>query len=71
MALRIQSINKWAVTGTPIGKHGFEDLYGLMVFLGLSPWNERTWWKNACHRTGFFHPLFFRVSIFLLLTSNL
>ncbi|KAJ3170203.1 hypothetical protein HDU88_008830 [Geranomyces variabilis] len=29
--------SRWAVTGTPIGKHGLADLYGLISFLRVEP----------------------------------
>ncbi|KAJ3177101.1 hypothetical protein HDU87_004593 [Geranomyces variabilis] len=29
--------SRWAVTGTPIGKHGLADLYGLISFLRIEP----------------------------------
>lgn len=40
MACMIPRIHSWAVTGTPIGKYGISDLYGLIVFLGLRPFSE-------------------------------
>jgi SNF2 family DNA or RNA helicase len=47
MACRLVATHRWCVSGTPIGRHGLEDLYGLMVFLGQRPYNERHWWKKA------------------------
>ncbi len=35
MALKVSSRHKWCVTGTPIGKNGLDDLYGLIKFLGI------------------------------------
>jgi E3 ubiquitin-protein ligase SHPRH len=26
--------------------HGLEDLYGLMMFLRVSPWGTSRWWKH-------------------------
>ena len=32
------------ITGTPIHR-GIEDLFGLFVFLKLSPYNDKAWWR--------------------------
>lgn len=37
MARMIPRIHPWAVTGTPIGKHGLTDLHGLIKFLHIEP----------------------------------
>eukprot|EP01083_Nonionella_stella_P197494 726045_1 len=47
MARRIRAKYRWCVTGTPIGQHGLQDLYGLMVFLGQEPWTQQRWWNKA------------------------
>ena len=37
VARKIPRINAWAVTGTPVGKNGLDDLYGLILFLDIEP----------------------------------
>ena len=46
MALRLGTTNRWAVTGTPIGRGGLEDLYGLFLFLQADPPADKFWWKH-------------------------
>ena len=36
MALKLSAVNRWCVSGTPIST-GVQDLYGLLLFLGVSP----------------------------------
>ena len=50
MALRLKSIHRWCVTGTPIGK-SLNDLFGLFMFLNLDPYHLSFWWKK-----GLFDP---------------
>ena len=45
MTSRLNACYLWAVTGTPIGRNGFEDLFGLIVFLRMYPFNRRLWWR--------------------------
>ncbi|KAI8816717.1 SNF2 family N-terminal domain-containing protein [Fimicolochytrium jonesii] len=54
MARMLPRVHPWAVTGTPIGKNGWNDLRGLISFLGIEPftsykhiWNRLT---NPVHR---------------------
>jgi E3 ubiquitin-protein ligase SHPRH len=47
MALNLTAINKWCVTGTPVGRGKLDDLFGLILFLGLPPFNERRWFKHC------------------------
>ncbi len=35
---------KWCLTGTPV-QNRLEDMYSLLVFLGVQPFNDSTWWK--------------------------
>lgn len=37
MANRLRSQYKWAVSGTPIGRRGLDDLFGLVYFLQIHP----------------------------------
>ncbi|XP_062862969.1 E3 ubiquitin-protein ligase SHPRH [Trichomycterus rosablanca] len=49
MALRITSINRWCVSGTPV-QRGLEDLYGLVLFLGVDPYWVKYWWDQLLYR---------------------
>nr|XP_032829241.1 E3 ubiquitin-protein ligase SHPRH-like [Petromyzon marinus]XP_032829242.1 E3 ubiquitin-protein ligase SHPRH-like [Petromyzon marinus]XP_032829243.1 E3 ubiquitin-protein ligase SHPRH-like [Petromyzon marinus] len=49
MALRLSSVNRWCVTGTPV-QRGLEDLYGLVLFLGVEPFWVRHWWERLLYR---------------------
>lgn len=46
MALRLRSVNRWCVTGTPISR-GVEDLFGLLLFLGARPLSDKHVWARA------------------------
>ena len=46
MALRLTSVNRWAVTGTPVAKNKLDDIYGLMLFLDQQPWADRTTFRG-------------------------
>lgn len=53
MALKLLAVNKWCVTGTPIGRGKLEDLFGLLLFLGISPFNDKRLFKlcfQSCNR---------------------
>ncbi|KAL6060088.1 SNF2 histone linker PHD RING helicase [Balamuthia mandrillaris] len=45
MALKLSTIYRWGVSGTPIQRHGLDDLYGLIQFLRVPPFatNKRAW----------------------------
>ena len=47
MALKLKAEYLWAVSGTPIGHGKLQDLYGLFLFLGLAPFDNREWF-NSC-----------------------
>ncbi|EFJ51898.1 hypothetical protein VOLCADRAFT_87560 [Volvox carteri f. nagariensis] len=49
MALKLDTVHRWCVTGTPISR-GLEDVYGLLAFLGVRPWTERRWWSRCVQR---------------------
>ncbi|XP_056151483.1 E3 ubiquitin-protein ligase SHPRH isoform X2 [Lampris incognitus] len=49
MALRLTSINRWCVSGTPV-QRGLEDLYGLVLFLGVDPYWVKHWWDQLLYR---------------------
>ena len=47
MARQLETTHRWAVSGTPLGRGKWADLFGLMSFLRLEPWAERAWWQHA------------------------
>ncbi|KAM4866183.1 E3 ubiquitin-protein ligase SHPRH isoform 2-T2 [Thomomys bottae] len=49
MAQRLTGINRWCVSGTPV-QRGLEDLFGLVVFLGIEPYCIRHWWVRLLYR---------------------
>ncbi|XP_071392224.1 E3 ubiquitin-protein ligase SHPRH-like [Centroberyx affinis] len=49
MALRLASVNRWCVSGTPV-QRGLEDLYGLVLFLGVDPYWVKHWWDQLLYR---------------------
>ncbi|KAF2879520.1 hypothetical protein ILUMI_26652 [Ignelater luminosus] len=48
MAKKLQAHHRWAVTGTPITKH-ISELYGLINYLQLNPYNEFETWKHLLY----------------------
>ncbi|XP_054990476.1 E3 ubiquitin-protein ligase SHPRH [Sorex araneus] len=49
MAQRLSGINRWCISGTPV-QRGLEDLFGLVVFLGIEPYCIRHWWVRLLYR---------------------
>ncbi|XP_036890761.1 E3 ubiquitin-protein ligase SHPRH isoform X2 [Sturnira hondurensis] len=49
MAQRLSGINRWCISGTPV-QRGLEDLFGLVVFLGVEPFCVRHWWVRLLYR---------------------
>ncbi|XP_019628191.1 PREDICTED: E3 ubiquitin-protein ligase SHPRH-like [Branchiostoma belcheri] len=49
MALRLSAVNRWCVTGTPIQRN-LEDLYGLLLFLGVDPYWVKHWWERLLYQ---------------------
>ncbi len=49
MALKLQTVNRWNISGTPIPK-GLDDLFGLLLFLSHQPWNHKAWWRRVAHQ---------------------
>lgn len=43
LVAQLSTVHRWVVTGTPIQK-SIDDLYGLVYFLGCSPYDEREKW---------------------------
>ncbi|KAL0623574.1 E3 ubiquitin-protein ligase SHPRH, partial [Plecturocebus cupreus] len=49
MAQRLSGINRWCISGTPV-QRGLEDLFGLVVFLGIEPYCVKHWWVRLLYR---------------------
>ena len=45
MAARLHSTHRWAVTGTPIGPGGLDDIQGLLKVLHHDPFSDPLKWK--------------------------
>lgn len=50
MALKLESEHRWCVSGTPISRGKLDDLYGLLLFLRVEPFNDKRWF-NKCFCT--------------------
>ncbi|XP_060044687.1 E3 ubiquitin-protein ligase SHPRH isoform X2 [Erinaceus europaeus] len=48
MAQRLSGINRWCISGTPV-QRGLEDLFGLVVFLGIEPYCVKHWWVRLLY----------------------
>ncbi|XP_065315282.1 E3 ubiquitin-protein ligase SHPRH-like [Gordionus sp. m RMFG-2023] len=46
MVSQLKAWHKWCITGTPIQKD-IEDLYGLITFLDIQPYSDRTIWEEG------------------------
>jgi uncharacterized protein YukE len=47
MALKLSAEHRWCVSGTPIGRGRLEDLYGLLLFLQVEPFQHLAWFKHC------------------------
>jgi SNF2 family DNA or RNA helicase len=48
MASRLPAINRWCVTGTPIGR-SLTDLHGLFTFIREDPYTEKKWFNEILY----------------------
>lgn len=65
MVKTIPAVHRWSVSGTPIQKH-INDIYGLLFFMGFSPYDDFAVWKRLS--AGFYEgeKTFFLLSFKLL-----
>jgi E3 ubiquitin-protein ligase SHPRH len=49
MALRLKGQQRWCVTGTPIGRGKLDDLYGLLLFIGATPFQHKESFRHCLH----------------------
>ena len=47
MARKLITDKRWCVSGTPIGRGRLDDLYGLLLFLSVKPFDEKRWFANS------------------------
>jgi SNF2 family DNA or RNA helicase len=47
MALKLDAVHRWCISGTPIQRGNLHDLYGLLVFLRLNPFCEKKWFQKC------------------------
>ncbi|XP_069831488.1 helicase-like transcription factor [Dendropsophus ebraccatus] len=45
----LDSVRRWVVTGTPI-QNSLKDLWSILSFLKLKPFNDREWWHRTIQR---------------------
>jgi E3 ubiquitin-protein ligase SHPRH len=50
MANRLAAVNRWCVTGTPIGR-SLGDLHGLFTFIREDPYMDKKWFKYCLFET--------------------
>uniref|UniRef100_F1KQI8 E3 ubiquitin-protein ligase SHPRH n=1 Tax=Ascaris suum TaxID=6253 RepID=F1KQI8_ASCSU len=46
MCWRLQAVNRWCITGTPI-TDSVDNLFGLLCFIGVEPYCYSNWWNGA------------------------
>eukprot|EP00980_Cylindrotheca_fusiformis_P019509 scaffold6749_cov113-Cylindrotheca_fusiformis.AAC.9 len=49
MALRLRGKLRWCVSGTPVGRGRLEDLYGLLLFVGVMPFQDKESFRHCLH----------------------
>jgi len=47
MALKLKANFRWCVSGTPVGRGKLEDLFGLLLFLGLNPFYHKNFFTKV------------------------
>jgi SNF2 family DNA or RNA helicase len=47
MALKLDAVHRWCISGTPIQRGNLHDLYGLLLFLRLDPFCEKKWFQKC------------------------
>jgi E3 ubiquitin-protein ligase SHPRH len=47
MACKLSTVHRWCVSGTPVGRGKLEDLYGLLLFLRLEPFDNKIWFRKC------------------------
>ena len=47
MARKLITDRKWCISGTPIGRGRLDDLYGLLLFLSVKPFDEKRFFSNS------------------------
>ena len=53
MALKLDTDHRWCVSGTPIGRGKLDDLFGLLLFLRLTPpFNNKHWFRQCFSSSG-------------------
>eukprot|EP00956_Cyclotella_meneghiniana_P035017 scaffold110358_cov66-Cyclotella_meneghiniana.AAC.1 len=52
MARKLITDKRWCVSGTPIGRHNLNDLYGLFLFLSFGPFDEKDWMQTLVPSQG-------------------